>query len=382
MPTIDNIPEQLLSLQHYEDDVSILIGENGSGKSTLLNNLAKYFLKNRKNVVALANSIHDKFDVNHRNFNTLRGRSGRRQTRSTIKNALENIAESDIQRLKYASRALGYVQFDPMIGFKIDKLNSNYNQIISDSTLTDQEKEEINYLLLKSAREGQNNEIIWLEVEGSNLSEIEKSSLTELFKWEAQLKILRVIGKIEVFLRRNRQTISMLAASSGELALITSIVYLSTVITERTVILIDEPENSLHPRWQKEYAKILLDIFYLYQPKIIIATHSPLVVNGAELFIKDPKIYKADSFTFKIQNKEPLNVEETLYRFFDLTTPQNRFLSDLIVRYVNLLANEKITLESFQNEIEKIMTMSYDPKQRELLDSIKLLGVDVARQNQ
>jgi predicted ATPase len=382
MPTIDNIPEQLLSLQHYEDDVSILIGENGSGKSTLLNNLAKYFLKNRKNVVALANSIHDKFDVNHRNFNTLRGRSGRRQTRSTIKNALENIAESDIQRLKYASRALGYVQFDPMIGFKIDKLNSNYNQIISDSTLTDQEKEEINYLLLKSAREGQNNEIIWLEVEGSNLSEIEKSSLTELFKWEAQLKILRVIGKIEVFLRRNRQTISMLAASSGELALITSIVYLSTVITDRTVILIDEPENSLHPRWQKEYAKILLDIFYLYQPKIIIATHSPLVVNGAELFIKDPKIYKADSFTFKIQNKEPLNVEETLYRFFDLTTPQNRFLSDLIVRYVNLLANEKITLESFQNEIEKIMTMSYDPKQRELLDSIKLLGVDVARQNQ
>jgi hypothetical protein len=245
-----------------------------------------------------------------------------------------------------------------------------------------QEKEEINYLLLKSAREGQNNEIIWLEVEGSNLSEIEKSSLTELFKWEAQLKILRVIGKIEVFLRRNRQTISMLAASSGELALITSIVYLSTVITDRTVILIDEPENSLHPRWQKEYAKILLDIFYLYQPKIIIATHSPLVVNGAELFIKDPKIYKADSFTFKIQNKEPLNVEETLYRFFDLTTPQNRFLSDLIVRYVNLLANEKITLESFQNEIEKIMTMSYDPKQRELLDSIKLLGVDVARQNQ
>jgi methyltransferase-like protein len=110
----------VLKIRHYAKP------QNVSGKSTLLNNLAKYFLKNRKNVVALANSIHDKFDVNHRNFNTLRGRSGRRQTRSTIKNALENIAESDIQRLKYASRALGYVQFDPMIGFKIDKLNSNY----------------------------------------------------------------------------------------------------------------------------------------------------------------------------------------------------------------------------------------------------------------
>lgn len=91
----------------------------------------------------------------------------------------------------------------------------------------------------------------------------------------------------------------MLDASSGELALITSIVYISTVISERTVILIDEPENSLHPKWQKQFVQILFDIFYFFQPKIIIATHSPLIVNGAELFTKDPKIFKADNFTFK-----------------------------------------------------------------------------------
>jgi ABC-type cobalamin/Fe3+-siderophores transport system ATPase subunit len=96
MTEIDNIPPPLLNLDHFPEDVSILIGENGSGKSTLLNKLSKHFLSGGKDVVALANSIHDKFDSGHKNFKTLRGRSGRRQTRSTIKNAMQNIAESDI----------------------------------------------------------------------------------------------------------------------------------------------------------------------------------------------------------------------------------------------------------------------------------------------
>ncbi len=67
---IENIPEQILNLDYFPEDLSILIGENGSGKSTLLNNLSKYFLGRDENVIALANSIHDKFDSKHRNFKT------------------------------------------------------------------------------------------------------------------------------------------------------------------------------------------------------------------------------------------------------------------------------------------------------------------------
>lgn len=375
---INEIPQELLYLEHFQEDVSILIGENGSGKSTLLNNLSKHFLRNGKDVVAIANSIHDKFDSGHRNFMSLRGRSGRRQTRSTIKNALQNIAESDMQRLKYASRALSYVGFEPMIGFRIDRLNPGFKEIISNSLLDDKKKEQMSYLLEKTQRESRYEEIIWLQVDSFDFNEIEKSSLTELFLLETELRNLKIISRIEVFLKKKENTISMLEASSGELALITSIVYLSTVITESTIILIDEPENSLHPKWQKEYAKILLDIFYLYQPKIIIATHSPLVVNGAELFIKDPKIYKADGFSFKIQNKEPLNVEELLFRFFDINTPQNRFLSDRIVRLLNLLAYEKMSFQEFEDNINRIELNSYDPKQIEVLRSVINLASQIS----
>lgn len=379
---IENIPDQILNLEHFPEDVSILIGENGSGKSTLLNNLSKHFLGRGENVIALANSIHDKFDSQNKNFKALRGRSGRKQARMTIKNALVNIAESDIQRLKNASRALQYVGFDPVIGFKIEKLRQSYREIISSSDFNDNYKEKISYLLDKSLRETNiEGEIIWLEIESFSFNELEKSSLTELFLFEPKLKELKIIERIEVFLRKNQNTISMLDASSGELVLITSIVYLSTAITERTVILIDEPENSLHPKWQKEYARILLDIFYLYQPKIIIATHSPLVISGAELFIKDPKIYKAENFTFVLQKKEPLNMEEMYFRFFDITTPQNRFLSDRIVRLLNTLANDKISLDEFENAVKKIEVSSYDPQQIEVLKSVMDLASEISNPN-
>lgn len=375
---IENIPQQILNLEHLPEDVSILIGENGSGKSTLLNNLSKYFLRQGEHVIALANSIHDKFDSQHRNFKTLRGRSGRKQARMTIKNALLNIAEGDIQRLKNASRALSYVGFDPVIGFKIEKLES-YQEIISSSDFESNDKEKIIYLLDKSYREsGADGEIIWLEIESFSFNELEKSSLTELFLYEPKLKELRIIERIEVFLRKNQNVISMLDASSGELVLITSIVYLSTAMTERTVVLIDEPENSLHPKWQKEYARILLDIFYLYQPKIIIATHSPLIISGAELFVENPKIYKAENFNFVLQMKEPLNMEEMYFRFFDITTPQNRFLSDRIVRLLNTLANNKIKLQDFEDAVKKIELSSYDPKQIGVLNSVMGLATVIA----
>lgn len=381
MTEINNIPDQLLSLEQFPNDISILIGENGAGKSTLLNTLSKYYLRRQKSVIALANSIHDKFDGGHPNFQALRGRSGRRQTRLTIKSALQNIAESDNKRLKNVSLALSYVKFDRVIGFKIERLHRDYPEIIGNSNLSDNEKEEASYLLGRALQESRLEEIVWLELESLSFSDLEKSSLTSLFKWETKFKELKILDRIEVFLRKQNVTISMLEASSGELALITSIIYLATAISEQTVILIDEPENSLHPKWQKEYAKTLMDIFYFYQPKIVIATHSPLVVNGAELFVENSKVFKADNFNFKIQGKEPLNVEELLFRFFDITTPQNRFLSDRVVRLLNTLAGKKITLNEFESAIKKIEESSYDPKQIEVLKAINIIAADIVSNN-
>ena len=46
------------------------------------------------------------------------------------------------------------------------------------------------------------------------------------------------------------------------------------------LILIDEAENHLHPKWQKVFLNNLLDIFPNLQ--VIITTHSPFIVSSVE----------------------------------------------------------------------------------------------------
>lgn len=376
------IPDEFIFTDIKQEDLSILIGTNGSGKSTLLNKLAKYYLNRGKRVIAVANSIHDKFDSRHNNFNALRGRSGRRLTRGVLKKALiATSSENNRNRLNQATKTLEYVGFHPSIGLSVTGLRLDRLNRLNDSGLTEKQVERIQYLLNKIEEENIRVSITWLRTEYMNFDDLEKSNLTELFIWESRLRNLKIIHRIEVFLKKDGKTISMFNASSGELSLITSFIYITTTITENTVLLIDEPENSLHPLWQKEYAKKLLDVFYLYQPKIIIATHSPLIVNGAELFSKNSKVFKSDNFTFKLQKVEPLNVEELYFKFFDVTTPENRFLSNRIARLLNLLVEKKITQSSFDSEIEKVKKMTYHEKQMNALSTVQSLALEIMSNN-
>jgi len=380
------IPQSLYNFKG-SSDVSIIIGENGSGKSTLLNDIARHYSYDKTlEVVAIANSIHDKFSIRSKNFNALRGRQGRKQAKIAIKNAIKNIAEKDMQRLKFASMALEYVGFDPRIGFKVPKLKtkdihgmidrsydlpeSEKGEILYESShLSESDRKDIFYLCERIERL-QGKEKIWLSMDKYSFESIRDYSLTELFVLERKLINLKIIDPIEVYLSKDDNEISLLEASSGELSLITSIVYLSTIIEHNTVILIDEPENSLHPKWQKEYVKNLLDIFYLYEPKIIIATHSPTILNGAEVDIQDIDIYLSKDFEITKKRKDSQNIEESYYNFFGIITPENRFLSNLITEKINDLAEKEITRDQFNEFITALEETIYDKRQEKLIEAV------------
>lgn len=73
--------------------------------------------------------------------------------------------------------------------------------------------------------------------------------------------------------------IPMKSFSSGELSMFFRFFKLIDNITDTSIVLIDEPETHLHPRWIQKYIKMLNDIFGHYDCHIIIATHSPLIVS-------------------------------------------------------------------------------------------------------
>ncbi|QCI28549.1 AAA family ATPase [Caminibacter pacificus] len=70
--------------------------------------------------------------------------------------------------------------------------------------------------------------------------------------------------------------------SSGERTLISEVLYLYLSNIKNMVILIDEPELSLHPKWQSKILKLYEDYAIKNNCQIILATHSPLIIGSAK----------------------------------------------------------------------------------------------------
>ncbi|EQB0888224.1 AAA family ATPase [Raoultella ornithinolytica] len=95
-----------------------------------------------------------------------------------------------------------------------------------------------------------------------------------LFLSRVQFVISNVIE-----LRKGEQNISLGDLSSGESNVMITLFNINREIENNSLILIDEPEISLHPKWQETIIPALKDCFSLFSGcHFIIATHSPQVV--------------------------------------------------------------------------------------------------------
>jgi predicted ATPase len=390
----NNVPQELQSNNRSENDVSILIGANGSGKSQMLGQLTRIYLGQQRKVIAISNSIYDKFPNSGRNLHLLRDRAGRYKAKRSIKNALLNISPRDTVRFKNVSEALRFVGYDPVIGIeRVDISASDIDDAIARQGnyeipydendfqnrrfhLDENPINELKSLLFKSGTFDK-EPIIWLTLNEFSFSEIDRISFIQLLKYETLLKKLNLSTGINLFLRKNANEIPLYSASSGELSFISSVVYLATTIDENSVVLIDEPENSLHPSWQKDYIKILIELFYLYQPKIIAATHSALIVTGAEVANQATTVFECSNFQFVRKIREPINIEEAFYDYFHVITPENRFLSDLLVSRLNDFAENQVPYDALMRELDLLKRNSYEPKQLEVLDGIKAMATKI-----
>jgi predicted ATP-binding protein involved in virulence len=97
------------------------------------------------------------------------------------------------------------------------------------------------------------------------------------------------------------------------------------------LLLIDEAENHLHPKWQKTFIKNILEIFPNLQ--IILTTHSPFIVSS----VKNARVYvceaKGDHCVVNDETAEYSNkpIEEILLSpLFGVTYPFNQEISDLL----------------------------------------------------
>jgi ABC-type Mn2+/Zn2+ transport system ATPase subunit len=186
------------------------------------------------------------------------------------------------------------------------------------------------------------------------------------YKHISLLRSLNIISIGEVLVRkkiyRNPEglSINLKSMSSGEIQILTSMLALSSIVKESSLILIDEPEISLHPNWQIKYVQILNNVFRNYNNcHFIIATHSHFLVS-------DLKDSCSSILSLKFNNKleitpefvdystEGWSAENILYNVFDVSTVRNHYFETDLRTLLSLISNRSKILKN-RNKIRNLV---------------------------
>ncbi|HEL4218696.1 AAA family ATPase [Stenotrophomonas maltophilia] len=360
---------------HPRDQLTVVAGENGCGKSQLLRSIALDYLRQGSKVVALAGSVHDKFkglDIGGRHFAPNRAES---EPETVVKNAIVEFQRRDKIQLRTLSRLLQYCRFDPVVGVRVnldrDALyKMDVRRLVDSLQLDWPESEDLHALVnvLHSGRFGQ--ETYWVDFDARGYEFSSDRLLASLVAMERHLVKLGLIRGISLSLRRQRNEIPLKDASSGELSLIASLVFISSMIRGADLVLIDEPENSLHPRWQRDYLDLVSAAMGYNEARVIIATHSPILVLATlGRTVSTKVLVLSDTFEEKVE-LEASSLEQVLAEVFHAYTPRNSYLSATLVELMNKYEEGRISLEDVARRLQAIKESGIDDRQLDALQAV------------
>jgi hypothetical protein len=119
-------------------------------------------------------------------------------------------------------------------------------------------------------------------------------------------------------------------------------------------VLIDEPENHLHPSMQRQILPSLIAAFPNYQ--FIVATHSPLIVSSEPSATVYALIYTRERrvVSKKITEADLAgSANKILREILDVQTTLPIWMEERIQRLLNRLTSEKISPQAVYEEIKK-----------------------------
>jgi hypothetical protein len=219
--------------------------------------------------------------------------------------------------------------------------------------------------------------------------EIQHQNFIDHLKLENEIKRdvaflrIRPIFKTVFYFKKNGHTFPLEYASSGELYMLALGLFIRNFLDDNSksnaskTILIDEPENSLHPKWQREYVGFLQGfIGYNENVDVIIATHSPLIAMENDNYNNKITLLGINNgrlFTLA-HNENNNNIEQIYYELFGVLTPKNRYLSDYCNNLLRDFAEHRVSFEHARNALISMREASFDDKQKKfLVDVVTLL---------
>lgn len=426
-------------IKNNDNCYSILIGKNGIGKSSLLaeiilsqlnynsryNNFDFDFSRDNTspNIIAISTSPFDQFPnsrslAKEKNYNYIgmKGSPNNVSAINLISSAIKSIFDQKVNNQNYQKiiEVFKEIEISPSIKivikpvfkyiddlsnagfakFKIENLENNDVEIISNELkiyindyISNKRVDKISLIenideikcALKNTEylfEKSDAKSIPLDFsedytsENSNLYDlIDLKSINTLLKFDL-VKIIDI--KID---KKKFGEVSLRRASSGEQCIISLILGIAGNIKDNSLIFIDEPEISLHPRWQEYFMPLLMKVFSSYKGcHFFIATHSPQIISN----LKSENCFVISLSENKISPSKEFNNMSSDFQLAELfKTPgiKNEYISRLAFSLLSKLKNSKNSNKDIQFELDKLLSFkdylgNNDPN-NELIDTVK-----------
>lgn len=365
-----------------DDAVAILVGPNGSGKSRFLEKVGKQY-QDRRPVCAVSNTLSLRLNSLRKAKRFSVGRIGK-SPKSVIKAALASTLDRDNSAFYQIRALMEYCQYIPRFGFSKQGFRpAALNDFIEsggslDSLLTSPEQREDFSRAMEFLMRWPVKEIQWVDEKAQVHEFALQREIASVIRSEAALIKLRVLKGIKVYLDKGEPTgpFEVHNASSGELSLISSLLFLTAEVEPNSIVLIDEPENSLHPGWQRAYVDKVLAALAYRNVSVIIATHSPLVVTGALMahnnLVSVFQMRWREPQRLRLQHldTEDTSIEAVLWKAFDVVTPANHFISEEVVEAINRFERDEITKDDVTDMLRHMKAQSFDRRQDEFFNAI------------
>ena len=233
------------------DPITIFYGDNGSGKSTLLNIITETINKDKK-----------------------------------VINRKNQLVKSDYFDM-YINKCKYYLENNITLGSKIIFSEDIFENILSKRN-ENQNKNNQRNELEKQYMEYKYNPI--------NYSSLEDLSISVETRNTTRNKFIK-----------SRISDNSREFSNGQ----TSLEFFDKELKENCLYLLDEPENSLSPKFQIELIQLISELSRFFKCQFIIATHSPFLLS-----IPNAKIYDLDSIPVITKKWYELENMKIYYNFF------------------------------------------------------------------
>lgn len=207
------------------------------------------------------------------------------------------------------------------------------------------------------------------------------TNILEDFELIQQLNWLNIIAYPSIAIEKKEGTIdySLEKSSSGESHYITTIIGLLATIKTDSLVIIDEPEISLHPNWQICYINSLKETFSAFASShFIIATHSHFMLsdlkpNSSSVTALRRNISSicADLICADTYGWSPENI---LYSVFNVTATRNYYFEKDVRHLLSMISQGQNELDEMQIIIKKLkqVVLSNDDPLKQVIKEAEL----------